>query len=248
MALFLDLDNTFVDSVSIYESAIRFMSRNAKKYGFASAVEFSELYDAARKEVKADLYDSPSNRLRLIYFKKICVSKFGKLEPDRILKLESDYFSLFQSGIKVRKLKYASEYKETFSLLKSISEKQKLLFCTNENLRTQLLKLKVLFPKSIRYLILSSEEVGKEKPSELFFTKAKELVLRESVSAMIGDSLKDDVEGALKYGIPAVHLSSIFSRSPQTVKKRIRISASSGTGETTYTETNDIRSALKLFL
>ncbi|TGK28067.1 HAD family hydrolase [Leptospira gomenensis] len=246
MALFLDLDNTFVDSVSIYKTTIRFMCRNAKSYGFSSSIEFSELYEIARREVKEDLYDSPSNRLRLIYFKKMFVSKFGKVEPERILKLESDYFSLFQNGIKDLKMKYASEYAETFALLKSISKKQKLIFCTNENLRTQLLKSKILFPKSIEYLILSSEEVGKEKPSELFFTRAKELVSPESISAMIGDSLKDDVGGALLNGIPAIHVRSIFSARPRTEKKRIQVS--NDVEDVTYTETNDIRNALKLFL
>lgn len=103
MALFLDFDNTFLDSVGIYETTILQLYKNAKEYGFLSVKEFSQFYEIARKETKSELSDSPSNRLRLIYFKKMCLSKWGTLDPKWILKLENDYFKYFQEGIKVRK-------------------------------------------------------------------------------------------------------------------------------------------------
>ncbi|XDD50312.1 HAD family hydrolase [Leptospira sp. WS92.C1] len=249
MAIFLDFDNTFLDSIAIYEAAIKKLGAQAKEYGFSSSKEFYHLYDAARKETKEELKDSPSNRLRLIYFKKMSLLKFGILDPQRILKLETDYFSFFQTEIKISKKKYEKEYQEVFSLLKRISGKHKILFCTNENLRTQLIKFKELFPKSISYSILSSEEVGKEKPSEKFFSKAKELVNGENVVVMIGDSFKDDVEGALRYGIPAIHLKSIFSKRPtRPEEKRIGLENSSENSKLDYLEANDLREALKLFL
>ncbi|EMY77384.1 HAD hydrolase, family IA, variant 1 [Leptospira weilii serovar Ranarum str. ICFT] len=249
MALFLDFDNTLLDSIGIYETTIRQLCKNAKEYGFSSTKEFSEFYEAARKETKSQLRDSPSNRLRLIYFKKMCLSKWGTLDPKWILKLENDYFRSFQEGIQVRKKKYEKEYNEVFALLKTISEKHKLLFCTNENLRTQLIKLNLLFPKKFPYSILSSEEVGKEKPSEEFFFMAKELVNGEAAVAMVGDSLKDDVEGALRYGIPAIHITSIFSKKQNDPEKRkITFEVGSNEQEYSYLETNDLRKTLKLFL
>ncbi|PJZ56395.1 HAD family hydrolase [Leptospira barantonii] len=249
MALFLDFDNTFLDSIGIYESTIEQLYKNAKEYGFSSSKEFSQFYEVARKEAKSELRDSPSNRLRLIYFKKICLAKWKTLDPRWILKMEKDYFSYFQEGIKLRKKKNEKEYKEVFSILKTISEKQKLLFCTNENLRTQLIKLNLLFPKTFPYAILTSEEVGKEKPSEEFFNAANQLVNGEKVLSMIGDSLKDDVEGFLRYGIPAVHVTSIFSKKPKTAeKKKIVLEIRSVKQDHSYMETDDLRTALKLFL
>ncbi|EMK10748.1 MULTISPECIES: HAD family hydrolase [Leptospira] len=249
MALFLDFDNTFLDSVGIYETTILQLCKNAKEYGFLSVKEFSQFYEIARKETKSELSDSPSNRLRLIYFKKMCLSKWGTLDPKWILKLENDYFKYFQEGIKVRKKKYKKEYKEVFILLKTISKKHKLLFCTNENLRTQLIKMNLLFPKSFLYSILSSEEVGKEKPSREFFSRANGLVNNETAISMIGDSLKDDVEGALRNGIPAIHLTSVFSQKPELLKeKKIEFEINSFKKEYSYLETNDLRTALKLFL
>lgn len=122
MALFLDFDNTFLDSVGIYETTILQLCKNAKEYGFLSVKEFSQFYEIARKETKSELSDSPSNRLRLIYFKKMCLSKWGTLDPKWILKLENDYFKYFQEGIKVRKKKYKKEYKEVFILLKQFQK------------------------------------------------------------------------------------------------------------------------------
>ncbi|RHX92115.1 HAD family hydrolase [Leptospira stimsonii] len=249
MALFLDFDNTLLDSVAIYEFSIQELTKRAKEYGLTSTKEFSQLYDAARKETKIELQDSPSNRLRLIYFKKMCLEKWGTLNPKWILKLEKDYFLFFQIGIQTFKKKYEKEYKVTFSLLEQISQKQKILFCTNENLRTQLIKMNTLLSKKLKYLVLSSEEVGKEKPSEKFFTKARELVKGETPVSMIGDSLKDDVEGALRYGIPAIHLKSVFSKKQTDLEeRRIVLENVPKKNEYSYLETNDLRVALKLFL
>lgn len=249
MALFLDFDNTFLDSIGIYETTIQQLTKNAKEYGFSSSKEFSQFYEAARKEAKSELQDSPSNRLRLIYFKKMCLSKWNTLNPSWILKLEKDYFQHFQDGIRLRKKKNEKEYKEVFTILKTISEKQKLLFCTNENLRTQLIKLNLLFPKTFPYAILSSEEVGKEKPSEKFFNKANELVNGEKVLSMIGDSLKDDVEGSFRAGIPAIHITSVFSKKPKAAEeKKINLVIDSVRKDHSYLETDDVRTALKLFL
>lgn len=134
-------------------------------------------------------------------------------------------------------------------LLKTISKKHKLLFCTNENLRTQLIKMNLVFPKLFLYSILSSEEVGKEKPSKEFFYRANELVNGETAISMIGDSLKDDVEGALRNGIPAIHLTSVFSKKPELLKERkIELEINSFKKEYSYLETNDLRTALKSFL
>ncbi|MBM9499255.1 HAD family hydrolase [Leptospira sp. 201903071] len=249
MALFLDFDNTLLDSASIYEFSIQELSKKAKEYGLTSTKEFLQLYDEARKEAKLELQDSPSNRLRLIYFKKMCLEKWETLNPKWILKLEKDYFYFFQTGIQTFKKKYEKEYKETFSLLDQISQKQKILFCTNENLRTQLIKIDFLFPKKLKYSILSSEEIGKEKPSEKFFAKARELVKGENPVSMIGDSLKDDVEGALRHGIPAIHLKSIFSKKQNDLEeRRIVLADVPKKNEYSYLETNDLRAALKLFL
>lgn len=250
MALFLDFDNTLLDSIGIYETTIRKFCKNAQEYGFSSAKEFSEFYETARKETKIELKDSPSNRLRLIYFKKMCLSKWGTLDPKWVLKLERDYFRNFRDGIRILRKKYEKEYKEVFSLLKTISEKHKLLFCTNENLKTQLIKFDLLFPKTFPYAILSSEEVGKEKPSEEFYSKANRLVSEEKVVSMIGDSLKDDIEGALRYGIAAIRITSIFSKKQNDPEER-KISFEVGSDKKrdySYLETNDLRTALRLFL
>ncbi|EMM74556.1 hypothetical protein LEP1GSC038_4521 [Leptospira weilii str. 2006001855] len=110
----MDFDNTFLDSIGIYETTIQQFCRNAKEYGFSSAKEFSEFYETARKETKIELKDSPSNRLRLIYFKKMCLSKWGTLDPKWILKLERDYFRNFREGIKIRKKSTRENIRKSF--------------------------------------------------------------------------------------------------------------------------------------
>ncbi|EPG65247.1 HAD family hydrolase [Leptospira wolffii] len=206
MALLLDLDNTLFDSTSIYEATVKRLETQAKALGFSSSSEFRKAYESARKEVKLALPNNPVNRLRFLYFKKLTEGVFGRTNPSLILKLDSLYFRFFLNGIREWKKKNAKDFGRILKLLKELQEIQDLVFITNESLRTQVLKLSVLLPKDIKYRMVTSEEIGEEKPSPLMFQKALEGAKGEN-SYLIGDSLEDDIRGALGVGVQAFHIS-----------------------------------------
>ncbi|EQA44226.1 haloacid dehalogenase-like hydrolase [Leptospira broomii serovar Hurstbridge str. 5399] len=211
MALLLDLDNTLFDSVAIYETTIKRLEKNAKEFGFTNSNQFRQFYNMARNETKRDLPKNPTNQLRILYFKKMSESLFGRTEPKWVLRLEALYFRYFLNGIKEWKLKNKKDFNKILRLLTQIAESRDIILLTNENLRTQILKLTVLFPKSFPYKLMTSQEAGAEKPARIIFEKAMEFDSRKNHPAyMIGDSFEGDIEGALHFGINAIYICSIL--------------------------------------
>ncbi len=74
---------------------------------------------------------------------------------------------------------------------------------TNENTRTQLIKMKAIDPAAEFFkFLLTSEEVGVEKPHRRMFEMAlKNLKLPPDRCLVIGDSYETDVQPARRLGI-----------------------------------------------
>lgn len=209
MTLFLDLDNTLYDAKYTYSYTISKLDEEWIRKGKVG--NFISLYEKARQATKLDLKDHSSNRSRILYFKKIFDDIDGKLNIDATLEIEDLYYKNYIQGIQNYVKANQANYKLLFNCLKEISNEHKIFILTNENLRTQLFKLSAFFPTNIPIQLLTSEEVGKEKPNSDFFKKALKLSeSKPSECMMIGDNLVDDIKGALGLKIPTVHLKSIF--------------------------------------
>jgi putative hydrolase of the HAD superfamily len=95
---------------------------------------------------------------------------------------------------------------------------------TNENLRTQLLKLRRLQPETWLDHLVTSEEVGLEKPSPMPFQIALETMnLKASDCTFISDSIENDLETARELGFQCVWTTEFLetkSKSPfRTISK-----------------------------
>lgn len=238
MTLFLDLDNTLYDAKYAYSYTISKLDEEWIRKGKLG--NFISLYEKARQVTKVDLKDHSSNRLRILYFKKIFDDIDGKLNIDATLELEELYFKNFIHGIQNYVKANQANYKLLFNRLKEISNQHKIFLLTNENLRTQLIKLSAFFPTNIPIQLLTSEEIGKEKPSSDFFKRALKLSgSKPSECLMIGDNLVDDIKGALGQKIPSIYLKSIFGDIEYSKTKTI-------SGKK-YTEVTNVLKALSLF-
>ncbi|HNI91129.1 MAG TPA: HAD family hydrolase [Leptospiraceae bacterium] len=238
MTLFLDLDNTLYDAKYAYSYAISKLDEEWIRKGRLG--NFISLYEKARQETKADLKNHSSNRLRILYFKKIFDDLEGKLNIDATLELEDLYFKNFIQAIQNYVKANQANYKTLFNRLKEISNHHKIFILTNENLRTQLMKLGAFFPMNIPIQLLTSEEIGREKPSLDFFKRALKLSgSKPSECLMVGDNLVDDIKGALGQKIPSVFVKTIFGEMDYSKTKTL-------SGKK-YTEVSNILKALTLF-
>jgi len=175
--LILDIDNTILPSKEAYEYTLKSLSKYWKRKGYGSTSDFFDRFNVARHEIKINLEGHSSNRLRILYFKKMIELKFGTISSKQIkfiLKLEEQYFLNFKRFLKKYFIKNKTNYKKVFNILTEIQINHKIIFLSNENLRTQLLKLESVFPKNFQFQLLVSEELGIEKPSTKIFRRPVE--------------------------------------------------------------------------
>lgn len=208
-ALFLDLDNTIFDSKGAYDYAL---SRLSARYGsYFRGIPFLEEFERHKKDVKTQLKGHPGNRNRLLVLKRMADLYWDGLDAEKLLFLEKNYFKYFKKNVVDQLRLHRKGYKRLFSILNRFSNRIPIYILTNESLRTQLYKISWVFPAHIKIRLISSEEVGFEKPSQDFYSYAMNRVdASPSEVVMIGDSLEDDVLGALASNIKAYHLISIF--------------------------------------
>jgi FMN phosphatase YigB (HAD superfamily) len=215
MFLLLDLDNTLLPSKQAYDYAITELSKDWKTKGMGSESDFISSYSESRKHIKIQLGHHSSNRLRLLCFKNLLDQRnygIDGMDIDLLLWLEERYFFHFGKSLCDSRDRNP-DWAKLFIHLKQVFETGNALILTNENLRTQLLKLRAFFPENLRILFLTSEEIGIEKPHPNYFEYAlKKVNKKPSECMMIGDNWEDDISGANSSGISGIHLKSIFGQ------------------------------------
>ena len=190
--LVFDFDDTLVSSKNAYEKAL-------------AAIGYSlddSSYLEARSAVKVRLGDGHvSARNRWLYFKDIC----GKKSKFNV----SELVSMAELYEKVLLEDFTTQWKalKRDELFRELAVKAHLIILTNENTRLQILKLRAIDPDS-KYFdgIVTSEEVGSEKPNLSMFHRVIELYPKHHSEqmTMVGDSLENDIEPAERLGWHAI--------------------------------------------
>ncbi len=162
--LVFDLDDTLIPSSRIYEQAYEAL-------GLLRApadVHFAQ----AKQNVKAQLPPlHTAARNRLLYFKKYLELQ-NQFTTSQVFSLMDRYEKEIFSRTKEA---FNAEREEFFKHLKS---EYFICILTNENLRTQLIKLSAIDPRGELFdLVLTSEEVGFEKPAPEIFAALERAVL-----------------------------------------------------------------------
>jgi HAD superfamily hydrolase (TIGR01549 family) len=196
-ALILDLDGTLFDSNRIYSEALKACGINPEGNPFLSA----------RSQVKKRLSGHTSARNRLLYFKEM-LSAEGTYSPESLLQLIEAYEKAL---IELIRKEWITLHRE--ALLGRIVQKYPIVLLTNENTRTQILKVSAIDPKATYFKhLITSEELGSEKPASVMFQAALKLLnLEPAECAMIGDSFSDDILPALKLGMNAIWTTEFFT-------------------------------------
>ena len=201
-AIFFDLDNTLVPSRLIYDKVLR-------QLGFSQE---SGPYGKARQMVKDRLSaGNPSARNRLAYFKALLEGD-SRFSARQVLAQMDEYERLLEAECRSHWLALARD--ELFSAL---AKRYQLCVVTNENLRTQLLKLRAIDPDA-KYFnrLLTSEEAGCEKPATKMFQDALKLAGRSAEECVfVGDSAADDHAPSDALGFSNVQTLEFGENDPQ---------------------------------
>ena len=183
--IIFDLDNTFYEYDHAHNSALKSIFINQNK--FPSYPEFEIGYEDAKNIIHKNLGNNPSKHSKLIYFKEMFSSSLSTLD---ILNLDRIYWESFINSSVIDK--------NTINILTSKKTPGDAYFLfTNQNLHTQLNKI-TKWSIDIFDTILTSEEVGFEKPHKNFYKFVENAFTEFSDPSYsmfaIGDSYVNDIE------------------------------------------------------
>jgi HAD superfamily hydrolase (TIGR01549 family) len=189
--IFFDLDDTLYDAEACYDLA-------HKELGIART---ATSYQDARYKVKTQLQSNTAARNRLLYFKALVEdANNGRCHVAKILQLMDCYEAALCQAVQAD---WDARKDQIVQILIKCREHSRLGIITNENTRTQLLKLNAIDPNGTLFdKIITSEEVGFEKPHpEIFLVACREFGVSPEHCLMVGDCQTADIAGADAVGM-----------------------------------------------
>ena len=183
--IIFDLDNTFYNYQSTHEEALNSVFNRQNQY---DRKEFIKKYNASKKIVHKRLGNNPSKHSKLLYFKEM-YQNF--LNFEEILNYEYLYWESFTN--------FADISDKDLNFLKDKKDKEDIfILCTNQNTNIQLLKISSWNLDMFNFVI-TSEEVGYEKPNRNFFQYVVKIIKDIDRSKYNFFAVGDDYENDIKF-------------------------------------------------
>lgn len=197
LGILCDLDNTLYEYDSCNAAGIQACREIVfSEYGI-QPMEFDQIWKKSRESIHLQLPDFAAGHSRLLYAQKFSEIYFGVTNSKFSLQLEDIYWNTF-----LEQMTWISEA-ETFLLNASESGKR-ICIITDLTTQIQMRKWEKLEIGRFANFLVSSEEAGLEKPSNVIFNLALDKMgLKPDQVIMIGDSEKKDIQGAKSLGIKA---------------------------------------------
>lgn len=196
----IDIDNTLYSYDFAHQAALKITYGTLIKEKVlldTSFAEFCEKYRKKRNEVTKRLKAQGACRSRLFAFQAL----FEEMQIPQAFNRALSYENLYWETL----IKNAKLNSGAHQFLKKCHI-QNVSICAISDMQAhfQIQKLQKLeIDRLIDYLV-TSEEVGEEKPSSIIFeTALRKLNLSASEVVMVGDSIEKDIKGAENMGIKA---------------------------------------------
>lgn len=190
----MDLDNTLYDYDFCHQQSMDILRYYMKREYSLDERVFNEVFTRARKKVKGRLSDTASSHNRLLYMQSF-LEELGCFSISAALRCYEIYW-----GSMLEKM---TPFDYVYPLLERLEEKGiKMAVLTDLTAHIQYRKVMRLGIDKFISALVTSEEVGKEKPDLLGFQETiRKLDIHPWEALMIGDSLSKDIKGAEKAGI-----------------------------------------------
>ncbi|MBD3329859.1 HAD-IA family hydrolase [Candidatus Dojkabacteria bacterium] len=200
-----DLDDTLTDTrklynIALYKCADVFNESTGKNL---NDKEFRELYLAARKDFKAVAPNTPTSHNRAVYFQKLIENLDYKVDYNLAYKLYRTYYDEIYDRMVL--------FPGTEALLKWIKESgRKIGIVSDGSSHIRLEKINVLKVGKYLDFVVSSEEVGVDKPSKQPIMLALEKAdCSAEESIFIGNKESADMLAAKHMHIVSIRVSIV---------------------------------------
>jgi putative hydrolase of the HAD superfamily len=197
-AILLDIDNTLYDYKRVHELASKLTFEKIGKTLDISTEIISSAYSNARKYINTQLEGTASSHNRLLYF-QIMLEELHQPSVSIALDFYKCYWNTFVDNIIL--------FEGVLDFLEKHGDK--ICFLTDLTADVQFLKISRWKLDRFGAKLFTSEECGREKPSQAMFLGAlNKLGTLPSEAVMIGDNYKKDILGALSLGIDAIMVNN----------------------------------------
>lgn len=191
----IDLDDTLYRYEPCHQKALAecFATNNMGM----SEGEYKQKYRSARDVVTSRLYPQGVCRSRLFAFQLMCEEAKIPQPFSTALELDDIYWSTFARAMKI-------DHRANTFLSRCTDKGIPICVVTDMTAHVQIRKLHALGINKMIAAIVTSEEIGAEKPDpRMFLSGLKKLGISANDTIMLGDSFSKDVQGALAAGIQA---------------------------------------------
>ena len=193
-SIIFDLDNTLYDYDYCHEKALDFVIKKISKSENISYQHCKSVYTKCNKSLKYELNNTASSHSKFISFKLTLELIESSLD---VVELDNDYWNIFLESIKP-----FDDVVNTFDFLSS--KNIPIYILTDYTIEHQYKKVNKLGIRSYIKNLISSEEVGIEKPSSKSFQYALSKVSGKS-TLFVGDNFVKDIKGSSDCGIFPFH-------------------------------------------
>ena len=195
-AVFFDLDNTLYPYSPCNEAGKRAALAAFREHGYElDRSTFDELYATARREAKRETRGTAASHERFLYFKRALRIHADVHDAATALAIGEAYWDGYMAEMEL-----CEEVGATLGTLRGRGIAVAVV--TNLTTHVQLEKLVRLGIDEHVDRLVTSEEVGREKPSAIPFTTALSAFdLRPSEALMVGDNVETDIAGANAVGM-----------------------------------------------
>ena len=202
-AIFFDLDNTLYNYNPAHQSALNAVKNKMIQKFALSGEDFDKLLAKAKEYTKERLEGTASSHSRLLYFQKMLELMGTGSQLLYTLDFEQTYWRTFLAKAKL--------FEGVFELLEEIRLLEIPIAIVTDMI-AQVQFRKILYFNLDYYFdcVVTSEEVGCEKPCEAIFKSTlKKLNMQEGATVwMIGDHPDKDISGA-RNAIGAITLQKV---------------------------------------
>lgn len=193
-----DLDGTLYDYNLCHREALEYTAHVAEKKLGIDVNTFIELYKTSRAIVHKRLQGTAASHSRLLYFCELVFCSTGEPNLNIATLLERAYWGTFYRAMNI--------YPGVLHLLKMLRSKSvSLALVTDMTAAIQFKKLRILKLVHMFDVVVTSEEMGCEKPTPKIFKVCLEKMGIDAQFAIhVGDDYQRDIVGARAAGLKSV--------------------------------------------
>ncbi len=191
-AVFSDFDDTLCNTRKLYDDALNVCHKlfNEKTTYNFSFEKFTELYEKAKRETHALVPTAAASHNRAIYFQKIFEDMQEQTDYGLVYQLYETYYNYIYSNVK--------PYPHAIDLIRWIKQShRKFVLVSDGSTHT---RIQTLYAAGLAHYvdyIVTSEEVGMEKPStQMFLVALNKAKVDPDEVLFMGNSSKRDIYGA----------------------------------------------------